>query len=618
MLRRFKNQFIVLISLLLMLPVLIIGAMLYMVNHTKPVVLDEQREALSDAVLELSNTVPTNIDYLMHRQDITNKTRSEQIKAINRELAGAVIKVFQKHNGVELGYYSPEVKAVLVQMGQDSHLPYMDFKDLFLDVSEDTHWSEQGQWKDAFDKVIWSKKPLEIVLGSPGNQKLIIFKPLFAGEKVEAVVWAGERLGGINKEILKAESFAYTVIFFGFLMGLCSTFFLLKNYMDSVAQIKAGLHKMQTDLTYVIPSSMGELGEISKAINDLASRLVNAQNYNEIIMTSIDAGIVAVDLQGKIITVNSSARKILQLPPDVLDRHLKDVFASNSEVVKLLLQCLEGQENKECLIKGSEGQEQQLMANTSKLFDAKQQVVGALLSFRDVTQRVQLEEQMRRQERLASLGKLVAGVAHEIKNPLTSISGYIQFWLKSKPPTIKSLNTIYKEVRRLDSIVNKLLFFAKPTRMVTTPVEINDFIRRVLNFFVETHSDRIEFSFVPANDLPYIQLDIDQMEQVFMNIIYNAVQSMPDGGKVMIKTGILQDERKVIVTVQDTGVGVPAALVEKLFDPFFSTRAKGTGLGLTIADEIIRSHGGKIEIKSQENLGTSVLICLPVVPLSKE
>lgn len=611
MINKFKNQLMILIGVLLLLPILIIGAMLYMVNHTKPVVLDEQRETLTLAVEELSKTLPSDVTALMKKQAIANKPRNEQIKALNRELAGAVMKVFQKHHGIELGYYSPDMKAVLVQMGQDSHLPYMDFKDMFLDVSEDTQWSEQAQWKDSFDKVIWSKKPLEVVLGSPGNQKLIVFWPMMSGQQVEAVVWAGERLGGINKEILQAESFAYTVIFFGFMLGLCSTFFLLKNYLDTVANIKAGLQKMQVDLTHVIPPSMGELGEISKAINDLAARLVSAQNYNEMIMANIDAGIVAVDMRGKIVSVSSTARKFFNLPEDVVGYRLAEAFPADSQIKNLLADCLRGQETKDILIRLAGVQERQLLANTSIMYDARKMVVGAVLSCRDVTHRRRLEEQMRRQERLASLGKLVAGVAHEIKNPLTSISGYIQFWQKTKAPTVKSLNTIYREVKRLDSIVNKLLFFTKPTNTVMTRVNVNSFISRLLNFFTETHAETVQFVFTPGEGLPQINMDPDQVEQVLMNVIYNAVQAMPEGGEVTVRTGHNIEEKMVAIDIEDTGCGVPEEIVEKLFDPFFSTRAKGTGLGLTIADEIIRAHGGSIEIKSKEGLGTTVRILLP-------
>ncbi|GAB6157096.1 two-component system sensor histidine kinase AtoS [Desulfotomaculum varum] len=610
MLNKFQNQLMILIGILLLLPILIIGAMLYMVNHSRPVVMDEQREALIYAVEELSQAVPSDVTHLMKMHQ--NKPRKEQIKALNRELAGAVMKVFQKHHGIELGYYSTDMKAVLVQMGQDSHLPYMDFKDMFLDVSEETQWSEQAQWEDAFNKVIWSQKPLELVLGVPGNQKLIIFWPMLSGNQVEAVIWAGERLGGINKEILQAESFAYTVIFFGFMLGLCSTFFLLKNYLDTVANIKAGLQKMQVDLTYVIPPSIGELGEISKAINDLASRLVSVQNYNEIIMANIDAGIIGVDTDGRIVSVSATARKLFNLPTDVVGCHFSKVFSEDSYITRLFTDCLQGRETKDVLIKWPGVEERQLLANTSILYDARKNVVGAVLSCRDVTHRLRLEEQMRRQERLASLGKLVAGVAHEIKNPLTSISGYIQFWMKSKAPTVKSLNTIYREVKRLDAIVNKLLFFTKPTKTVLTRVDINELIGKLLNFFTETHGETITFIFLPGSSVPEVHLDPNQMEQVFMNVIYNAVQAMPGGGKVTLGTRYMADEKTVVIEIKDTGCGVPEELLDKLFDPFFSTRAKGTGLGLTIADEIIRAHGGSIELKSQEGLGTTVKILLPV------
>ncbi|ABO49845.1 PAS/PAC sensor signal transduction histidine kinase [Desulforamulus reducens MI-1] len=612
MINKFRNQLMVLIGVLLLLPVLIIGAMLYMVNHTKPMVLDEQRQLLSLAVEELSQTIPSNVSELMRKQSVIKKNRTEQIKGLNRELAGAVMKVFQKYQGIELGYYSPEMKAILVQMGQDSHLPYMDFKDLFLDVSEDTLWSEQAQWKDAFDKVLWAKKPLEIVLGPPGNQKLVIFSPIIVGDHVEAVIWAGERLGGINKEILQAESFAYTVIFFGFMLGLCSTFFLLKNYLDTVANIKTGVQRLENDLTYVIPPTMGELGEISIAINNLAARLVNAQNYNEIIMASIDAGIVAVDMEGKIVSVNSTARKIFRLEEDVLGKHFHKVFSNNQDLINLLTNCLKGQETKEYITKHSSPQELQLMANTSILFDPHKKVVGAILSCRDVTARMRLEEQMRRQERLAALGKLVTGVAHEIKNPLTSISGYIQFWLKSKSPTTKSLNTIYREVRRLDSIVNKLLFFSRPTHAVMSKVSLNEFVDRVLNFFKETHADNICFTICCEENLPKVYIDPDQVEQVLMNIIYNGVQAMPEGGEISVETGSSKSDTMIYVEIRDTGFGIENELLEKIFDPFFTTRAKGTGLGLTIADEIIRSHGGRIEIKSQVGVGTIVRVLFPI------
>ncbi|GAB6181596.1 two-component system sensor histidine kinase AtoS [Desulfotomaculum defluvii] len=612
MINKFKNQLMVLIAILLLLPVLIIGAMLYMVNHSTPVILDEQRENLTLAVEELSQRVPPNISQLMNKQEVLSKNRVEQIKTLNRELAGAVMKVFQKYQGIELGYYSSEMKAVLVQMGQDGHLPYMDFKDFFLDVSEEVQWSEQAQWKDAFDQVIRTQKPLELVLGSAGNQKLVVFYPLVENNQVKAVIWAGERLGGINKEILQAESFAYTVIFFGFMLGLCSTFFLLKNYLDTVANIKTGLQRLQNDLTYVIPPTMGELGEISKAINDLASRLVRAHNYNEIILASINAGIIAVNMEGRIVSVNATARKIFQFSSDILDKHYTEIFPDNIELIHLFDNCLKGQEGKEYKTKFSGLQEIQLMANTSVLYDAHQNVVGAVLSCRDVTARMRMEEQMRRQERLASLGKLVTGVAHEIKNPLTSISGYIQFWLKSKAPTTKSLNTIYREVRRLDSIVNKLLFFARPSHSVLKAISINQLVSRVINFFEETHSENICISFNSEGNLPIVCIDPDQIEQVLMNIIFNGVQAMPEGGKIEVNTGFSLSDKMVYIEIRDTGCGISEELLEKVFDPFFSTRAKGTGLGLTIADEIIRAQGGKIEITSQMGTGTRVRILLPI------
>ncbi|RYD05595.1 hypothetical protein N752_09620 [Desulforamulus aquiferis] len=174
------------------------------------------------------------------------------------------------------------------------------------------------------------------------------------------------------------------------------------------------------------------------------------------------------------------------------------------------------------------------------------------------------------------------------------------------------MNIIYREVKRLDSIVNKLLFFTKPTNTVLNKSNINNFVGKILGFFSETHADNIKFVFKSEEGLPEVNIDADQLDQVLMNVIFNAVQSMPNGGEVVVGTRLSTEANMVCIDIADNGCGVSEQYLDKLFDPFFTTRAKGTGLGLTIAHEIILAHGGRIDIESKENKGTRVSIYLPI------
>jgi len=226
-------------------------------------------------------------------------------------------------------------------------------------------------------------------------------------------------------------------------------------------------------------------------------------------------------------------------------------------------------------------------------------------------------QQLERADRLASIGEMAAGIAHEIKNPLAGISAAVSIIkddLESGDSRIEILNEVIQQVQRLDKTVNDLLFFGKPSLPEPSCVDINEVITKTLKFASQHRSvANIEKRLELMPDLPAVYVDAKQMQQVFLNIILNAFQAMSAGGTLTIVTGrTFRQEREYIkIEVADTGSGIPPQILEKIFTPFFTTKAQGTGLGLPICCKLIHLHNGEIRVTSDDRHGTVFTVELP-------
>jgi len=238
------------------------------------------------------------------------------------------------------------------------------------------------------------------------------------------------------------------------------------------------------------------------------------------------------------------------------------------------------------------------------------------LKARDEKLKQATEEHLMRSEKLASIGRLAAGVAHEINNPLTGILTFSHLLLKKKSqddPEREKLETIAQEATRCRSIVKGLLDFARQTAPEKKFADLNEVITYLLSL-VEGHASFHNIKIIRelASPLPEVKVDVNQIQQVFMNIIINAQEAMPEGGNLTIKSSVT-DDGFIEVKFTDTGCGIPEENIDKLFDPFFTTKKdKGTGLGLAVSYGIIEAHQGNIEIQSQVGKGTTVTVRLPL------
>jgi len=239
----------------------------------------------------------------------------------------------------------------------------------------------------------------------------------------------------------------------------------------------------------------------------------------------------------------------------------------------------------------------------------------------EVNQRLVLERQLSQKEKLASLGKMIAGVAHEVKTPLAIIKTRIQMWQKAirETPEIceqispESMQLVINETNRLSTLVKRLLIFSRPIDKRMKPTDINKLIKEVVSFVTmglgETDIS-VKLSLSP--ELPMIGTDESSVREVIINILDNSVEAMPDGGSIKISTCIDKKENKLLIEVDDKGEGISRDIIDKVFDPFFTSKETGAGLGLSISYQIIKAHNGEISFRENRGGGMKCIIKLPV------
>jgi PAS domain S-box-containing protein len=251
--------------------------------------------------------------------------------------------------------------------------------------------------------------------------------------------------------------------------------------------------------------------------------------------------------------------------------------------------------------------------SASLIYDNNQEVTTVGF-FRDLRERQQLQEKLLQSERLAALGQMAAHISHEVKNPLVVIGGMARQVLKasqeSSPKSVEKLRIIVEEIRRLEEFLAEVGSFAKLSEPRKCPIDLNSLIREMcLKLEANLQENRIKLAVNLDPDLPQVQFDPLLLRQVLLNIAKNGIEAMPAGGTLTFTSRREQD--RVLVRISDNGEGIAPDIIDKIFQPFYSTKPKGSGLGLAISQTIVTAHQGKIEVESQPHQGTGVTVFLP-------
>jgi nitrogen-specific signal transduction histidine kinase len=374
-------------------------------------------------------------------------------------------------------------------------------------------------------------------------------------------------------------------------------------------------------------------GQLAVAIENaqLFTEVQNAKIYNETLLQNLTTGVIAAGIDDRITVFNNEAGQITKLDAkELLDQPIERLPLPLFSALSETLRTRQGQENSELFLDaGAEGMT--VRASTSIFHGEEKQVLGALMVLTDITALKRLELQIRRSDRLASLGTLSAGMAHEIKNPLVSIKTFAQLLPERYQDSDfrdTFSNLIGHEIDRIDSLVNQLLRFARPTKPLLQPMHVHDILEKSLLLVGHRlYQKDIKLTRSCEAKVDTIRADGDQLEQVFLNFFINAMDAMKNGGELSISTQVRTDEEWVSpltqsngeaheiirITIRDSGEGIRTEDLPHVFDPFFTTKDYGTGLGLSVVHGIIQEHGGQIEVESEVKKGTAFHILLPVV-----
>ncbi len=330
--------------------------------------------------------------------------------------------------------------------------------------------------------------------------------------------------------------------------------------------------------------------------------LEQTEDYTRQVVANMPNGLLSIDTRGRIVSYNRLSLELLGLQEsDVRALNLKTIIDFQASGIDQTLANCRPILEREIQHKSKIGEMIPLSMSATPILEEDDQCQGAVIVLRDLREIKQLEEKVRRSEKLAAIGKLAAGVAHEIRNPLSSIRGFAQFLaqgLKDSPREQKYAQTMVSEVDRINRVVTDLLTFARPTRAEAVPADVTELVEHCVRL-VQVDADSRNITLRRnITDLSKVRLDTNQLTQALLNLLLNAMQAVESGGTIEIGAALKPSDDRLLLWVEDNGAGIQPDKFEKIFDPFYTTRAKGTGLGLAIVHKIVENHQGEIGVES--------------------
>jgi len=363
-----------------------------------------------------------------------------------------------------------------------------------------------------------------------------------------------------------------------------------------------------------------ELERLRSAAEERAREI---ESYNENILRSVSSGVITFNREGVVTTFNDAAGRILRLNrEDVIGKTCAEVFGVNSTVAGLLNRSLSTGEaitREEFELHLPHGERIWIGVSTTLLKDREGGLIGTTFVCTDLTEIKALQEQVEMRERMTVLGQMSAGIAHEFRNLMGTILGAAKLVARQTPPDSpvhESIQTVTHVISDMDHLITQFLNFARKTDPDLKLVDMGPWLQRVVEQVLEQvppPHPHVEVTCFP--DVPRIRIDEVLMRQALGNLVQNAVEAMSDGGRLTVSAGLrppLGRRREVEVRVSDTGAGIPQDRLGKIFLPFFTTKPKGTGLGLALVHKIVLLHNGRIDVESQERKGTTFRILLPI------
>jgi PAS domain S-box-containing protein len=370
------------------------------------------------------------------------------------------------------------------------------------------------------------------------------------------------------------------------------------------------VHESQTD-DYGAMTKIDRLGRQIRDVKEVFSAL--KENLDQI-MGTLQDGLLLFTRDWRVVLVSASAERFIGIPRgEMLGRHVEEVFSDNSKVGRIVLDAYAlHQPVPQREIEVEKGRRVQFALD---FIEERGERIGALITIRDAESVRRIENEIELSRRLAAIGRLTSGVAHEVKNPINAIVVHLEI-LKNKlqevaPDAQRHMDIIGNEIRRLDRVVQTLVDFTRPVELKLADADLRRLADEVaLLAGPEAERHKVKLEFVPlAASLP-VYVDADLMKQAILNIVINGVQAMPDGGS--LKMTVRKTESAAIVEVRDQGAGIPKEIQDKIFNLYFTTKKAGSGIGLAMTYRVLQLHNGALEFETEQGKGTLFRLQVPL------
>ena len=346
--------------------------------------------------------------------------------------------------------------------------------------------------------------------------------------------------------------------------------------------------------------------------------LKKTRDYTRLVIANMANGLISIDNSGSIVSYNKPALELLELEEEKADgADLSKIIDFESSGISEILNEKTGSLEKEIIINRVSGESLPLSLSVAPVLLESGQIDGAVIILRDLREIKRLQEKVKRSEKLAAIGKLAAGVAHEIRNPLSSIKGFAQFLrhvLKDRPEEREYANVMVYEIDRINRVVNDLLIYSKPFEVKRKKQNLNEVIdHTILLVHADAQEKKVNIIKKIQENMEDLWLDPNQITHALLNLLLNSLEAVTEGGEIEVGAE-LTGRNQVRIWVEDNGCGVPDGYQEKIMDPFYTTRDKGTGLGLAIVHKIVENHNGEIMVTSPPSgkpSGTVISLLIP-------
>jgi len=596
----YRLRFVLSVVTATVLPILIMG--LELLDAAEQALLDEKRQKLLAITEQLDFALTKTYDEILEQMGGTERTKEEKIKLLNSALEPLTNKVASAHPGIGVGYYSADLDAIL------TYGPWEES----MHVGKAIGMDHPGR------QVMANGEP-SVVIGEQVRGNIMnAMTPLIRDGQVIGYVWANELMANIDQQLTGMRQRIMVILGSGCVLAAVVSGMIVHHLEIIIAEIKKGLAALRYNLSHRMKALKGEAGEISGAINQLAADLMASRSHTETMMDSLDNGVIALDQDGRLTAWNEAAARLLELnEAEVRQKPHTQVFARSPELIRLIAETLEHAQrirDMEWEHPHSERGNLWLKVSTSIWKSPTEEVLGAIVVMEDRTEWKRMQNSLAQAQRLAVIGEWATSIAHEVRNPLTSIKAFAQIIEDELPEDNENrqyTKIISEEVERLNRFADELLLFSRPSRESNVPVNMNHLLQHIEKLIKpRAEQSGIVLLMRQEEKIPSVLASPELLSHVFLNIFLNALQATPKGGEVTLETE--HDHEQLRIHVTNEGAAIADEHLERIFEPFFTTKHTGTGLGLAISQRIVQAYGGRIVAENVPK-GVRITVALPVI-----